>query len=103
MKKCWKIRNDADIKRCLFKLNVNEYYINIILEEDSDPMCYLNQIPKPNYIYIAHEPDYRGSGLEWGWFEEEYFNDPIVQKKYKFCGEINMRKEKLEKLNEKFR
>ncbi len=88
MRKYWRIRNDADIEQCLHKLNVDKDYIKIILEEDSNPMLYLNQTPKPDYIYIIYRSDWG-----WGW-DEEYSMSPG----YQFCGEINMRKEKLKRL-----
>ena len=106
MKKVWRLRNDADIEQCLYKLNADSDYIKILLEDDSDPICYLNQNPKPIYIYISYEYDdhmlqYMQGKLynHWGWFEEEYFDDSMMQE-YEFCGEINLRKEKLKKLNE---
>ena len=100
MKKCWRIQNNtfADIKDSLYKLKVEEEYINIILEDDSDPMRYLNQNPKPRYFYIS----YNGDNKHWGWFEEEYFNSKWL-KTYEFCGEINMRKEKLKKINGEYK
>ena len=103
MKNCWRIRNDADIEQCLHKLNVDSNYIKILLEEDSDPIRYLNQIPTPTFIYICYENNidkYTNNVYNhWGWFEEEYFNNETLTK-YKYCGEINLREKKLKKLEE---
>ena len=96
MKKFWRIRNDPDIRQCLNKLNVDEDYIKILLEEDSDFIKYLNEEPIPRYVYITFNLErHRDINNYFGWMKDESFG---ILKGWQFCGEINMRKEKLTKL-----
>ena len=103
MKKYWRIQNTSDIKQCLQKLNVDSNYIEILLEDDSDFMRYLNDNPK--YVYITYkDSDHKYyQGNIFGWIEEEFIDYYSKKEDWQFCGEINMRKEKLKKLNGDFR
>jgi hypothetical protein len=99
MKKYWKLQNTSDIKQCLQKLNVGSNYIEILLEEDSAFMIYLNESPKPKYVYITYKFE-KYLHNYFGWMEDESLG---ILNGWQFCGEINLRKEKLKKLNEEHR
>lgn len=98
MKKYWRIRNDADIELCLHKLNVGSDYIKILLEEDSDFMKYLNT--KAEYVYITYKLEkHQDIHNYFCWMEDEGLG---LLHNWKFCGDINLRKEKLKKINGRF-
>lgn len=101
MKKFWKIRNNSDIKLCMEYLHVEPNYIEILLEETSDFMKYLNKDPKPKCVYISVDDNERTYSV-FGWFEDKDLSY-MLSINYKYCGEINFRIEKLKKLNEQFR
>lgn len=86
-------------------LDVKSNYIEILLEEDSAFMRYLEK--RPMYVYICHsDSDYNYfnsndfGGFGWG---EDVHLDFFISENYEYCGEINLRKEKLQKLSGKFR
>lgn len=97
MTKFWKIKNSPDIKLSLEKLNLNSNHIDILLEEGSDFIYYLNE---QGYVFIGYN-DNRKDDLfgNFGWCEDENF---YLSYGYKYCGEINFRKEKILKLNGEF-
>lgn len=75
--------------------------IEILLEEDSDFMKYLNENPKPKYVYITYKLEkHQDINNYFCWMEDESLG---ILQNWQFCGEINMRKEKLKKLNGDFR
>jgi hypothetical protein len=85
-------------------LKVRPDYIHILLEEGSDFMEYLNDNPKPKYVYISCTKSkssswFEGDGFDWSWFEEDY-EKHMSSQGCKYIGEINLRKEKLKKINE---
>lgn len=93
MKKFWKIKNDADIKKKLESLSLSKEYIDILLDY-SDFTKYLDG---SKYVYITYCDDKKR--LEWnsdgfGWCECEY-HDWLIDKGYSYIGEINLRQQKL--------
>lgn len=98
----WKIRNNADIILSLKYLKVNESYLKLILEDDSEFDKYIKT--NPEYVCISYTimPDFDYNGFGWFEGEEEDINF-MISKGYIFKGEVNFRKEKLLKLNGKFR
>jgi len=106
MKRFWKILNNFDIENCMRYLDVKSNYIEILLEEDSVFMRYLEK--RPMYVYICQSDDdhnYFENSNDFGgfgWGEESHF-DFFISENYEFCGTIDLRKEKLKKLSGKFR
>jgi hypothetical protein len=78
-------------------LKVKPDYIHILLEDGSAFMEYLNENPKPKCVYISHTIEY---DFNWGWFEDDdvYINEILSDGTHIYCGEINLRKEKLKRL-----
>lgn len=100
--KIWKIRNNTDIKYAMIHIQVRPEYINFLLSIDSDFMYYLDGKDgntKPKYVYVGWIEKNEGwfNDKNWGWFEE---NNTEILLRYKYCGEINLRKEKIKKLND---
>ena len=96
MKKFWKIRIDSDIRKSLEFLSVNKDYICIMVDKTSDLMKYKEEGGK--YFLICYddlEPylNYQG----WGWGEESDFSW-FSRRNFFYCGEVNLRKEKLKKI-----
>lgn len=99
MKKYWKIRTNSDLKTSLKILKVPDNYIKILLEDDSNVMNHIND-ENPEYILITYNEGLNTIETEYfGWdkIDNEYW---IECYGYKFSGTINLRKEKLKKLNE---
>lgn len=100
----WKIRNNVDIKKSLHYINVDPEYINILLETDSDFMIYLNKSPKPKYVYIIYKTHYEINFFnhnKFGWAEDDDYIKCLLEiESNKYQGEINLRKQKLEKLKQ---
>jgi len=92
MGKIWKIPNNKDIRLALEYLKIEKSYINILLEEDSDFDKYLKE--GNDYVLIIFDGTF-------GWVEYEYFSE--YKNKHKYCGIVDFRKNKLKKLNAKFR
>lgn len=94
MKKFWKIKNDADIKKSLESLSLSKEYIDILLDY-SDFTRYLD---RSKYVYITYCDDKKrveGSYFDgFGWSECEY-HDWLIVKGYSYIGEINLRQQKL--------
>lgn len=92
MKKYWKVRAE-DFKQSLEKIGVNSNYINILIDPVNDPMKYLKN---SKYIYISYNSH---SHCSFGWEKIENV-DFYINNNYEFAGTINLRKQKLDKLNE---
>jgi hypothetical protein len=100
MKKFWKINFNSDTKQSLEFLSVDKDYILIVMDKTSDIMKCKND-DGHKYFFICHNDEGYNHHM-WGWGEENdekwfYRND------YFYCGEVNLRKEKLKKLNDTIR
>jgi hypothetical protein len=99
MKKFWTVRTNSDLKSSLLFLKIPDNYRKIILENDSEVM---NHIKNDNvdYIIITYndEVNHISTGF-FGWDIMENY-DHFPNYNYIFCGTVNLRKEKLKKLNE---
>lgn len=91
--KFWKIYNNSDIRLCFKKINMSNNYANIILDDSSYMMKQLKEI---GYAYVL----YNSKERRWGWSEDAEY---LENNSYKNCGAINLRKDKILKLNEKFK
>ena len=89
--KFWKIYNNSDIRLCLKKINMPNNYSNIILDDFSDM---IKQLKEVGYAYVL----YNSKEKRWGWSEDAEY---LERNSYKNCGDINLRKEKILKLNGK--
>lgn len=98
MKKFWKAKyiNNSDFRLILKKLGFNTTLINIYAEENSYVYLYLKT---NNYILLSIDDS--ESSYDHGWNELNDF-DWYINNGYKYCGMIHTRKEKLEKINNKY-
>lgn len=90
--KYWKIYK-SDVELCLKKLNIPFDYIESITCYGSDLIKHLEKFGCAFILYNSKEK-------RWGWVEEEEW---VKNKGYNNCGEVRLRKDKLKKLNDKFR
>lgn len=100
MKKFWKIRVDNFFKESLVFLGVDDEYINILMDNSCAIMEYVYEHPS-DYIYISYNSN-DISYNKFGWDEIEHY-DNYIKEKYEFCGIVNLRKDKLKKLNELYK
>lgn len=97
MKRFWKVKVDNFFKKSLISLGVGDEYINILMDNSCAIMEYVNEHPS-EYIYISYDSN-DISNNKFGWDEIEHF-DNYIENGYTFCGIVNMRKDKLKKLND---
>ena len=104
MKKYWKINYNADLKKSLEYLKLPPDYIKVLLDDDSDMMI---SIKKYNQVFICKEEEIKDrifvkpafdGGFGWCDIIDE---DWLKQRDYTYLGEVNLRKQKLENINEK--
>lgn len=99
MKKYWKVRVDSYFKKSLKNLGVDDEYIEILTDKYNSPMEYVRE-HNSKYIFICYDSDEK-SDNKFGW--EEIENADYMEKNYDFCGIINIRKDKLKKLNDLYK
>jgi hypothetical protein len=99
MVKYWKIRVD-DLEESLIYLDVDKSFFELSLNNR-----FIQNEKYHKYIYIEYDLDRHWTN-GWGWDRivdssgnvEDY--EKIYPERYQYCGYINLRKLKLEKLNE---
>ena len=106
MKKFWIINigknpSKSDIIYILTKINfvnINGIVHDFFLSDGSNlgPIAYLKTSNK-----IIFSEGYNNDETQFGWGELKHY-DWFIEHEYKYLGEINLRKEKLKKVNEKF-
>lgn len=98
MKKVWKVKNDLDIEFCFEKIGMSNEYMEILLEDDSD---FSNYLKTSDWVYICYddEHDSHHCTLGFGWFEFGYLEEFSSYSNFEYLGEINLRKEKLLRIN----
>lgn len=96
MKKFWKVRADNFFKTNLESLSVDNKYINVLTDPSNSPLEYVN-ITNSKYIIVCYDSDEKYN--KFGWDELENYNY-FIRNDYKYCGIINIRKNKLNKLND---
>ena len=98
MKKYWKVRV-SNLKESLIYLGVFELYSRRLLK---------NHI-QYKYIYIIFDEDtiFDKTCRGWGWnnidtiYSNSSYYSYLIKNNFEYCGEVNLRKLKLEKLNGK--
>lgn len=105
MKKFWKIRIDNNLRQKMEYLKVSKNYIEILLDDYSEFMDYVNYPDEFKFVIISlngiHHKYSHNYDYNWSWGGEGDYNW-YIEKGYKYCGEINLRKYKLKKLNAGF-
>lgn len=92
MKKFWIVKFDKYFKDSLKYLGVDNYFINTITDSENQPNDYI-KMSKYNCFYISYDSNDR----KFGWDRIENYSF-FRNNKYEYCGTINLRKEKLKKL-----
>jgi len=100
MKKFWRINFNSDIKQSLEFLSVDKNYIDIVIDKTSDIMKCKNEEGHKYFFICYNDEDSPNLYYNlWGWGEqidEKWFRS----REYFYCGEVNLRKEKIKKLND---
>jgi hypothetical protein len=92
--KYWIIRTTENMLECLKFLGIHEDYIPIMLNNSLDYLI----AKEKKYICLCYKYEDR----DFYWLEFKY-RFTLKKNDYKYGGEINLRREKLKKLNETFR
>ena len=93
MKKFWRINNNPDLKKSLESLNLTNIYIELLLDDVLDFKEYLEKF---GHAYIGYnDSENHEIFTGYGWCEDYDF---YISHGYFYCGEINLRKEKLLKI-----
>jgi hypothetical protein len=100
MKRYWKVRV-SNLKESLIYLGVVQSYIKILLNNEL--------IQQYKYIYIIFDEDtiFDKTCRGWGWnnidtiYSNSSYYSYLIKNNFEYCGEVNLRKLKLEKLNGK--
>ena len=108
MKKFWKIKNDSNKRFAFEHLRIPDEYIKLLMSPDSSLSDYLYR-SKNKYFFICYDSSDKTTGNDgfcWLWFEtvnSDYLTgyNYLIKHKYKYKGEINLRRLKLEKLDRK--
>lgn len=97
MKKFWQVRVDNFFKENLKKIDVNDYYINVLTNKYNEPLEYIEKSGS-KYIFVCYDSDdISDNKFCWGELKDyDYF----ITHDFIFCGIISNRKEKLKRLND---
>lgn len=98
MKKFWKIKNDKYVNEKLKYINVGTDFIASLNSGQSELSFYIDSEKNIKHFYVSFNEDSLYD-QKWGWGEENDY-EWYTSNSYQYAGEVNLRKDKLLKINE---